>query len=87
MLSTALYNIWASSKQKTLETGPPVGPQTCALALDPLCSPRPSPAGSSQLVHQFSPYAALMLAALVPVAEPVGWQTRAADTLLGCAIR
>lgn len=48
VLATAMYNVWAGSKQKLLS------------------------AGSSQLVHQFSPSAALMLGVLVPLLEPTG---------------
>ena len=46
VLVTAVYQIWAGSKQKELQVG------------------------SMQLLHQFSPMAAIMLAILVPVLEP-----------------
>ena len=48
ILITAVYQIWAGSKQKELQ------------------------AGSMQLLHQYTPLAAGMLAFLVPVLEPVG---------------
>lgn len=48
ILVTALYQIWAGSKQKELQ------------------------AGSMQLLHQYTPLAAGMLAILVPILEPVG---------------
>ena len=48
ILVTAVYQIWAGSKQKELQ------------------------AGSMQLLHQYTPFAAVMLAILVPVLEPVG---------------
>jgi solute carrier family 35 protein E3 len=58
---TALYQIWAGSKQKELR------------------------ASSMQLLHQYTPQAALMLAVLVPMFEPLGLASgsRSADTLLG----
>ncbi len=58
---TALYQIWAGSKQKELR------------------------ASSMQLLHQYTPQAAAMLALLVPMAEPLGIApaSRSADTLLG----
>lgn len=48
ILVTAMYQVWAGSKQKELQTS------------------------SMQLLHQYTPLAALMLAVLVPVLEPVG---------------
>ena len=48
ILVTAVYQIWAGSKQKELQ------------------------AGTMQLLHQSTPVAAVMLAVLVPVCEPVG---------------
>lgn len=45
---TALYQIWAGSKQKELQ------------------------ASSTQLLHQYTPQAALLLGILIPVMEPVG---------------
>ena len=48
VLVTAMYQVWAGSKQKELQTS------------------------SMQLLHQYTPIAALMLAILVPVMEPVG---------------
>ncbi|KAK9844032.1 hypothetical protein WJX81_002459 [Elliptochloris bilobata] len=59
VVSTALYQIWAGTKQKELQ------------------------AGSMQLLNEYSPIAAGMLAVLVPVFEPVGWGTREPGTLLG----
>lgn len=58
---TAMYQVWAGSKQKELQTG------------------------SMQLLHQYTPLAAVMLAVLVPVLEPVGLFDRSpnAHTLLG----
>lgn len=48
ILVTAMYQVWAGSKQKELQTG------------------------SMQLLHQYTPIAAIMLAILVPILEPVG---------------
>ena len=48
ILITAMYQVWAGSKQKELQ------------------------AGSMQLLHQYTPLAAVMLAVLVPLLEPVG---------------
>lgn len=48
ILVTAMYQVWAGSKQRELQTG------------------------SMQLLHQYTPLAAFMLAVLVPVLEPVG---------------
>ncbi len=48
ILVTAMYQVWAGSKQKELQTG------------------------SMQLLHQYTPIAAVMLAILVPVLEPIG---------------
>lgn len=48
ILVTAMYQVWAGSKQKELQ------------------------AGSMQLLHQYTPLAAGMLAILVPILEPVG---------------
>ena len=48
VLITAMYQVWAGSKQKELQ------------------------AGSMQLLHQYTPLAAGMLALLVPVLEPIG---------------
>lgn len=45
---TALYQIWAGSKQKELQ------------------------ASSTQLLHQYTPQAALLLGVLIPLMEPVG---------------
>ncbi|KAK9830364.1 hypothetical protein WJX72_011308 [[Myrmecia] bisecta] len=57
--ATALYQIWAGTKQKELGLG------------------------SMQLLHQYCPIAAIMLAILVPIFEPMGWEDRAPGTLLG----
>lgn len=61
ILVTAMYQVWAGSKQRELQTG------------------------SMQLLHQYTPLAALMLAVLVPVLEPVGLFHRSpnAHTLVG----
>ena len=61
ILVTAMYQVWAGSKQKELQTG------------------------SMQLLHQYTPLAALMLAVLVPILEPVGLFENAPNphTLLG----
>lgn len=61
ILVTAMYQVWAGSKQRELQTG------------------------SMQLLHQYTPLAALMLAVLVPVLEPVGLFDRNANahTLVG----
>ncbi|KAF6261701.1 triose-phosphate transporter family-domain-containing protein [Scenedesmus sp. NREL 46B-D3] len=48
-LLTALYQLWAGSKQKELQ------------------------ASSMQLLHQYTPQAALILGLLIPLMEPVGW--------------
>eukprot|EP00884_Botryococcus_braunii_P012748 jgi/Botrbrau1/21474/Bobra.0216s0082.1 len=40
-------------------------------------------AGSMQLLEQYAPIAAFMLAVLVPICEPMGWTDRAPETLLG----
>lgn len=40
-------------------------------------------AGSMQLLHEYTPVAALLLALVVPVMEPMGWKNGAPDTLLG----
>ena len=40
-------------------------------------------AGSMQLLHQYSPLAALMLAGMVVSLEPIGAVNRGPDTLLG----
>lgn len=39
--------------------------------------------GSMQLLHQYVPLAALLLAILVPIFEPMGWRNPTADTVLG----
>ena len=57
--ATALYQIWAGSKQKELGLG------------------------SMQLMHQFIPLAAVLLAILVPICEPMGWTNPTPDTILG----
>ncbi|KAL3146994.1 hypothetical protein ABBQ38_014961 [Trebouxia sp. C0009 RCD-2024] len=61
ILVTAMYQVWAGSKQKELQTG------------------------SMQLLHQYTPLAACMLAVLVPILEPIGLfdQTPDAHTLRG----
>ena len=63
ILVTAMYQVWAGSKQRELQTG------------------------SMQLLHQYTPLAALMLAILVPVLEPIGLFDRSAHahTLVGYA--
>ncbi len=38
---------------------------------------------TAQLLNEYSPIAAGMLAVLVPTFEPMGWRTREAGTLLG----
>lgn len=48
ILVTAMYQVWAGSKQKELQTS------------------------SMQLLHQYTPIAAMMLVVLVPMLEPVG---------------
>ena len=48
ILVTAMYQVWAGSKQKELQTS------------------------SMQLLHQYTPLAAAMLAVLVPILEPIG---------------
>lgn len=48
-LVTALYQMWAGSKQKELQ------------------------ASSMQLLHQYTPQAAIILGCLIPLMEPVGW--------------
>lgn len=40
-------------------------------------------AGSMQLLHEYTPMAALMLGLLIPVLEPMGWNDGGPDTLLG----
>ncbi|KAG2438048.1 hypothetical protein HXX76_005660 [Chlamydomonas incerta] len=50
-LMTALYQIWAGSKQKELK------------------------ASSMQLLHAYTPQATLMLGLLIPMCEPMGWNT------------
>lgn len=45
---TAMYQIWAGTKQKELQ------------------------ASSMQLLHQYTPQAAVLLAVLIPLMEPVG---------------
>lgn len=57
--ATALYQIWAGSKQKELGLG------------------------SMQLLHQYVPLAAGLLAALVPLCEPMGWAGAPPGSLLG----
>ncbi|PSC75159.1 Solute carrier family 35 member E3 isoform A [Micractinium conductrix] len=57
--ATALYQIWAGSKQKELGLG------------------------SMQLLHQYVPLAAGMLAVLVPLCEPMGWRGAPPGSLLG----
>ncbi|DBA66244.1 TPA: hypothetical protein ACH3X2_002504 [Trebouxia sp. C0005] len=61
VLVTAVYQVWASRKQKELQTG------------------------SMQLLHQYMPLAAVMLAVLVPIVEPVGLFENQANphTLMG----
>lgn len=56
---TALYQIWAGSKQKELK------------------------ASSMQLLHAYTPQAAIMLGILIPIFEPMGWSSKAEGTLLG----
>ena len=55
ILVTAMYQVWAGSKQRELQTG------------------------SMQLLHQYTPLAACMLAVLVPVLEPVGLFDKSPD--------
>lgn len=55
---TALYQIWAGSKQKELQ------------------------ASSMQLLNAYTPQAALILALLIPVMEPMGWGGKDPNTLL-----
>ncbi|KAL4436857.1 hypothetical protein ABPG75_003996 [Micractinium tetrahymenae] len=57
--ATALYQIWAGSKQKELGLG------------------------SMQLLHQYVPLAAGLLALLVPLCEPMGWAGAPPGSLLG----
>lgn len=61
ILVTAIYQIWAGSKQKELQ------------------------AGSMQLLHQSTPIAAVMLAVLVPMLEPIGLFSNVSEkqTLIG----
>ena len=61
VLVTAVYQVWASRKQKEFQTG------------------------SMQLLHQYMPLAAFMLAVLVPIVEPVGLFENQANphTLMG----
>lgn len=40
-------------------------------------------AGSMQLLHEYTPLAVVMLGALIPVLEPMGWNNGGTDTLLG----
>lgn len=57
---TAMYQIWAGSKQKELQ------------------------ASSMQLLHQYTPQAALLLGALIPIMEPLGkFGSKDQQTLLG----
>jgi solute carrier family 35 protein E3 len=56
---TALYQIWAGSKQKELD------------------------ANSTQLLLAYTPQATILLSALVPIFEPMGWQHQEPGTLLG----
>lgn len=56
---TALYQIWAGSKQKELQ------------------------ASSMQLLHAYTPQAAVILALLIPIMEPMGWGGNDPNTLLG----
>ena len=57
---TAMYQIWAGSKQKELQ------------------------ASSMQLLHQYTPQAALLLGVLIPIMEPVGsFGSHDHKTLLG----
>lgn len=58
-LITALYQIWAGSKQKELQ------------------------ASSMQLLHQYTPQAALILGLLVPIMEPMGWGGKDPHSILG----
>lgn len=57
--STAMYQIFAGSKQKELQ------------------------ASSMQLLHEYTPQAALLLGILVPILEPMGWTDPQEGTLLG----
>ncbi|KAL0026122.1 hypothetical protein WJX79_001315 [Trebouxia sp. C0005] len=61
VIPLAVYQVWASRKQKELQTG------------------------SMQLLHQYMPLAAVMLAVLVPIVEPVGLFENQANphTLMG----
>ncbi|KAK9813049.1 hypothetical protein WJX72_008061 [[Myrmecia] bisecta] len=57
---TAIYQVWAGSKQKELQVG------------------------SMQMLHEYSPLAALMLGVLVPVLEPLGLHSpRDPQTIVG----
>lgn len=56
---TALYQIWAGSKQKELQ------------------------ASSMQLLHAYTPQAAVILLLMIPVMEPMGWGGKDPNTLLG----
>lgn len=57
---TALYQIWAGTKQKELK------------------------ASSTQLLHQYTPQAAVLLGVLIPLMEPMGsLGSTDANTLLG----
>ncbi len=58
-LVTALYQIWAGTKQKELK------------------------ASSMQLLAGYTPQAALFLALLVPIMDPIGLRYHAPGTLLG----
>ncbi|GMH42075.1 hypothetical protein BSKO_09994 [Bryopsis sp. KO-2023] len=44
-------------------------------------------AGSMQLLHEYTPLAAVMLGLLIPVLEPMGWSKGGPDTLLGYEYR
>ncbi|GBF94129.1 solute carrier family 35 member E3 [Raphidocelis subcapitata] len=59
VLVTALYQVWASTKQKELGLN------------------------GMQLLQQVSPVSAVLLAALIPLLEPVGWRGAAPGTILG----
>eukprot|EP00878_Enallax_costatus_P024201 GHUV01025805.1.p1 GENE.GHUV01025805.1~~GHUV01025805.1.p1 ORF type:complete len:260 (+),score=65.37 GHUV01025805.1:1642-2421(+) len=56
---TALYQIWAGSKQKELQ------------------------ASSMQLLHAYTPQAAVILLLMIPIMEPMGWGGQDPNTLLG----
>lgn len=40
-------------------------------------------ASTMQLLHQYTPQAAVLLGVLIPLCEPMGWVSRDQDTLLG----